>query len=51
MPRNFKPYGDDKYMIEENEDVTEMYFIMSGRWGIGYNVDTTLPTENGNNKV
>lgn len=26
-------------MIEENEDVTEIYFIMSGKWGVGYKVD------------
>ena len=37
MPRMFKNTKDDRFILEEEGDVTEIYFIISGDWGVGYN--------------
>ena len=37
MPRLFTNDKDDRYILEEEGDVTEIYFIVSGEWAIGYN--------------
>jgi len=37
MPRLFKNTPEDRYMLEEEGDVTEIYFIMNGEWAIAYN--------------
>lgn len=37
MPRQFAADKDDRYILHEEGDVTEIYFIISGEWAIGYN--------------
>ena len=37
MPRRFKNSKEDRYILEEEGDVTEIYFIVNGEWAIGYN--------------
>ena len=37
MPRRFMNNKDDRYILEEEGDVTEIYFIVNGEWAIGYN--------------
>jgi hypothetical protein len=37
MPREFRNTPEDRWIYEEETDVTEIYFIMRGNWGIGFN--------------
>ena len=37
MPRKFSNTKEDRYILEEEGDVTEIYFIVNGEWAIGYN--------------
>lgn len=37
LPRQFKPTQEDRYMYEEEVDVTEIYFIIRGEWAIAFN--------------
>lgn len=37
MPRQFKNTADDRYMYEEEVDVTEIYFIIKGDYAIAFN--------------
>lgn len=37
MPRKFNETGDDRIIYEEENEVAEMYFIIKGFIGIGYN--------------
>lgn len=37
MPRQFLANERDRFILEEEGDVTEIYFIMRGEWCIGYN--------------
>merc|ERR1712060_524369 len=37
MPRRFVADSTDRYMFNEEGDVTEIYFIVAGEWAIGYN--------------
>jgi hypothetical protein len=37
MPRQFKNTAEDRYMYEEEVDVTEIYFILKGDWAIAFN--------------
>lgn len=37
MPRQFKNTAEDRYMYEEEGDVTEVYFILKGDWALGFN--------------
>ena len=37
MPRLFLNTKEDRYILEEEGDVTEIYFIVNGEWAIGYN--------------
>ena len=34
MPREFLDDPNDRYILEEEGDVTEIYFIMSGHWAV-----------------
>jgi hypothetical protein len=34
MPREFLDDPEDRYLLEEEGDVTEIYFIMSGQWAV-----------------
>jgi hypothetical protein len=36
MPREFEDNAQDRYMLEEEGDVTEIYFIMKGNWAIAF---------------
>ena len=36
MPREFLDDPTDRYIIEEEGDVTEIYFILSGDWAIAF---------------
>lgn len=50
MPRQFKNCKEDRYIIMEEGDVTEIYFIVNGEWAIGFdshrnNVPTFNPEE------
>src|SRR6056300_1507735 len=37
MPRQFMPTKDDRYILVEEDDVTEIYFIIKGEWAVGFN--------------
>ena len=37
LPRQFKNTPEDRYILEEEGDVTEIYFIMKGEWAIAFN--------------
>ena len=37
MPRRFENTAADRYILNEEGDVTEIYFIVNGEWAIGYN--------------
>ena len=37
MPRRFEANSDDRFILNEEGDVTEIYFIIDGEWAIGYN--------------
>jgi len=37
MPRHYFPTPDDRYILEEEGDVTEINFVMSGEWAIAFN--------------
>ena len=37
MPRQFDNNADDRFILNEEGDVTEIYFIVHGEWAIGYN--------------
>jgi len=36
MPRFFDDDPHDRYLFEEEGDVTEIYFIMHGDWGVAF---------------
>jgi len=36
MPREFLDDSNDRYMMEEEGDVTEIYFIMAGDWAVAF---------------
>jgi len=38
MPRLYQNIAEDRYILDEGGDVTEIYFILNGEWAIGYNV-------------
>lgn len=38
MPRIFDPQDDDKIIYEENQEVSELYFIQDGFIGIGFSL-------------
>lgn len=37
VPRFYAPNADERYLIEEESDVTEIYFIMKGEWAVAFN--------------
>ena len=47
MPRLFQGNKEDRYILEEEGDVTEIYFIVNGEWAIGFNsFQNNVPTIN-----
>ena len=46
MPRKFSDVGDDRIIYEEEQEVAEMYFIIKGFIGVGYNFWGGKMTEN-----
>ena len=38
MPRIFDPHDDDKIIYEENQEVSELFFIQEGFIGIGFSL-------------
>jgi hypothetical protein len=36
MPREFNDTPEDRYIYEEEGDVTEIYFIVSGNWAVAF---------------
>lgn len=46
MPRKFNDIGEDRIIYEEEQEVAEMYFIVKGFVGIGYNFWGGKLTEN-----
>jgi hypothetical protein len=38
MPRHFSEKEDEDIIFDEEEEVNEMYFIVSGQVGIGYHL-------------
>jgi len=40
MPRVFQDNPNDRYIFEEEGDVTEITFIMKGDWCVGFNSHT-----------
>jgi hypothetical protein len=41
MPREFLDEPSDRYLLEEEGDATEMYFIMHGQWCVAFNSFST----------
>lgn len=37
MPRQFKNNAEERYLYEEENDVTEIYFIIKGDYAISFN--------------
>jgi hypothetical protein len=37
MPRQYSPTPDDRYILEEEGDVTEINFVISGEWAVAFN--------------
>ena len=37
MPRNYLPTPEDRYILEEEGDVTEINFVVTGEWAIAFN--------------
>jgi len=37
MPRLFRDTPEDRYLLMEEGDVTEIYFILKGDWAVAYN--------------
>jgi hypothetical protein len=37
MPRQFRNNPEDRYMYEEESEVTEIYFITKGEWAVAFN--------------
>ena len=46
MPRKFNDIGDDRIIYEEEQEVAEMYFVVKGFVGLGYNFWGGKLTEN-----
>ena len=38
MPRIFSPHDEDKIIYDENQEVSELYFIQEGFIGIGFSL-------------
>lgn len=38
MPRRFEPTDEDRVIYDEEDVVTEMYLVLDGSIGIGYNM-------------
>lgn len=38
MPRRFEPTEEDKIIYDEEDEVSEMYFILEGTIAIGYSL-------------
>ena len=36
MPREFQNTEEDRYLLEEEGDVTEIYFIVKGSWCVAF---------------
>lgn len=45
IPRQFKDTPEDRYILLEEGDVTEIYFILKGEWAIAYNGYMTPSSE------
>lgn len=37
IPRFFAPNAEERYILEEESDVTEIYFVMKGQWALAFN--------------
>ena len=50
-PRMFANNKDERYILKEEGDVTEIYFIINGEWAVGYNsfASNNLQFNYGNN--
>ena len=38
MPRRFEATAEDRIIYDEEDEVLEMYFILDGSVGVGYNM-------------
>ena len=38
MPRKFETTDEDRIIYDEEDEVSEMYFILEGTIGVGYNM-------------
>lgn len=38
MPRKFETTDEDRIIYDEEDEVSEMYFILEGTVGVGYNM-------------
>ncbi len=36
MPRQFTNVPNDRYIYEQDEDITEMYFLLKGEWAVAF---------------
>ena len=45
IPRCYQPTAQDRYMIEEDNDCTEIYFILEGSWAIAFDSHTKTDQE------
>ena len=45
IPREFLDTPEDRYIYEEENDVTEIYFIMKGEWAVAFDSFTKFDDE------
>ena len=50
MPRQYQPTEKDRYILEEESDVTEINFVVQGEWAIAFNTYMVLKDPSEYNK-
>ena len=48
MPRKFEATDEDRIIYDEEDEVKEMYFILEGTVGVGYNMLSLGGNKTGN---
>jgi len=40
LPRQYLPTPEDRYIIREEDDVSEITFVYFGEWAVGFSIFT-----------
>ena len=46
QPRQFNDSASERYMLEEEGDATEIFFVLKGSWAIAFDCFTKLDEDN-----